>query len=472
MKKLFPIYITMIAGSILFSTRGATPAEVEEMIRAGMLDDASAAVDSMAQAKPKAAEPDYLRGQIALGRMDFDAATRAFEAAHKKGMNEALLPLAEIANRTYRTGDATGYLDTYRAYIAKNKRKKLTDQSGDLEERIAKTRNMLDRVEAIEVFDSIVVDADDFFRHYRLSPQSGSLLGPEQVGDMGFEAAVPSVAYLTEDGRELIWPQENAHNLVDLRKSDSLVGDSWGEPEEVGDHLSLGADANYPFLMPDGVTLYYASNAEGGMGGYDIYMSRNNGTRFLDPQNVGMPYNSPDDDYMLAIDEINGIGWWASDRNHIPGKVTIYLFVPSEMRRNVSADDPMLVAKASLSSIAVTQNPDFNYESLRRKLAVADTAKNERKALFEFALPDGTVARTFDDFRSVRARQAMERYLAAEHDMLQMQNRLTELRTEFAVGNRNVSNEIVALEKHVDDARAALLRTANEVVKAEFPGAK
>ena len=95
--------------------------------------------------------------------------------------------------------------------------------------------------------------------------------------------------------------------------------------------------------MPDGVTLYFANNGENSLGGYDIFMTRRSdgdgeGKEYFQPQNVGMPYNSPFNDFMMAIDEASGLGWWATDRNQIPGKVTVYVFIPSQMRVNVEPD--------------------------------------------------------------------------------------------------------------------------------------
>ena len=59
---------------------------------------------------------------------------------------------------------------------------------------------MLGRVEQIEVIDSLIVDADDFFTHYRLSPESGSLNPVSELPE-GFDAAEPTVVYATESSR-------------------------------------------------------------------------------------------------------------------------------------------------------------------------------------------------------------------------------------------------------------------------------
>lgn len=45
--------------------------------------------------------------------------------------------------------------------------------------------------------------------------------------------------------------------------------DGWSEPEPLTS-LNEQGNVNYPFLMSDGITLYYASDGEGSLGGYDI----------------------------------------------------------------------------------------------------------------------------------------------------------------------------------------------------------
>lgn len=93
------------------------------------------------------------------------------------------------------------------------------------------------------------------------------------------------------------------------------LGDgSWSEPTPLFDE---DVDAAFPFMLSDGCTFYFASRSEQGLGGYDIFRSyRDSDTgEFQNPVNMGLPYNSPADDYMLAIDEYTGAGWWATDRN-------------------------------------------------------------------------------------------------------------------------------------------------------------
>lgn len=63
---------------------------------------------------------------------------------------------------------------------------------------------------------------------------------------------------------------------------------------------------------------------------------------YLVPENVGMPFNSPYNDYMYVIDEYNNLGWFASDRYQPEDKVCIYVFVPNDSKRtyNYEAMEP------------------------------------------------------------------------------------------------------------------------------------
>lgn len=441
--------------------------EIKRMISRGDLEDAAAMLDSIGRKQPRNAEVDLLRGRMLMAEFRDMEARESLQAAKKKGSNDANLDLAELAVRNYEVDEADELLDAYRSYISRNRRKNLTDESGDLDERISRIRTMLDRVEDIVVIDSLIVDADDFFKAYKLAPDAGRLVDAAGVA-VAKNAAEATPVYITEDGRKMLWAEPaGEQGDLHLKSSDHLLGDEWSEPEEVGDFLSAGADAAYPFLMPDGVTLYYASNGRGSIGGYDIFITRDNGNGFLEPQNVGMPYNSPYDDYMLAIDEVTGAGWWATDRNHLPGEVTIYRFVPADMRKNVSVDDDELIARASLRNIALTQPEGSDYSALKAAIerngaAVAASADDA----IEFYMPDGRVIRSKSEVSDGQALARLERYLNEEQSLKEMEARLAQLRSEWHSGNGGSSSAIMKLEQQLTAKRASVKALRNEAIKA------
>ncbi len=58
-----------------------------------------------------------------------------------------------------------------------------------------------------------------------------------------------------------------------------------------------------PFIHFDGKTLYFASDGRPGMGGFDIYMTRmNDDSTWTEPQNLGYPINTYNDEMGLVIE--------------------------------------------------------------------------------------------------------------------------------------------------------------------------
>ncbi|MDE5661888.1 MAG: hypothetical protein K2I04_04595, partial [Muribaculaceae bacterium] len=238
--------------------------------------------------------------------------------------------------------------------------------------------------------------------------------------------------------------------------------------------LGDGGDARYPFLMPDGMTLYFAANGNGSLGGYDIFMTRrsegDDGREYFQPQNVGMPYNSPYDDYLLAIDEASGLGWWATDRNRIPDKVTIYIFAPSQMRVNADPSDPDIEALARLSDISLTQRPDVDYKELLASKLPARDASGETIAAsprFMLDMGNGKVYSSLSDFRNDRARSAMLEALAAEASLRKHLLKENELRERYRKGDRSVADAILDSERETTRLRERIRSQRNAAVRQE-----
>ncbi len=424
------------------------------------------AVDVLTAAAAKEPKNQQLNQMAGLALMHTGQPSKAVSYL-KKGENESNLYLAQIALLSYDITAAESYLETYDNGLGKGKRKKAPlPLMGEIEKRIEHLSGMLDRVAAIEIIDSIHVNRDDFFRHYNLARSSGRLAGEEALPKNMSAADLP-VVYITENGRTKIWaaPDEN-ENYV-LVRSTMLDDGSWEAPHPLGENLNDGGDANFPFLMSDGVTLYFANDGENTLGGYDIFISSDNGDEFLQPQNLGMPFNSPYDDYMLAIDEENGIGWWATDRNHLGDDITIYRFIPQEYRKNYPVDTPNLAKLALANDIQATHQAGTDYESIIARISSNAGNSHESSREFDFALPGGKVYHRLSDFRSERARRNMSAYLHAQEEIRLVNRRLADMRQAWKRGDRSKAEAIKKLERDITEKKSQLLQLSNAVVKAE-----
>jgi hypothetical protein len=149
--------------------------------------------------------------------------------------------------------------------------------------------------------------------------------------------------------------------------------DEWGKGNMLPGSINESMNASYPYVLADGITIYYAADGPASMGGYDIFVTRynTNTDTYLTPENVGMPFNSPYNDYMYVIDEFNNLGWFASDRYQPEGKVCVYVFIPASSKQVYnyeSMDKNKLIKLAQLHSIRDTWTNESLVADARKRL--------------------------------------------------------------------------------------------------------
>lgn len=439
--------------------------EAREMYKAGDFAGALPAFMEAYNSKPKDASLNQWIGVCLMQEGRPGEAVKYLKYAHEKGIAEAPRYLAELAFYDYDFDKAEDYIDRYEKSLRKS-RKSMPEEMEDLQDRVELARTMLDRVEKIVIIDSAAVDREDFFRSFRLTPESGSIKGREAL-PQGFASADPTTVYMPETGNYMTWAAPDSVENYVLVGAAKLFDGSWEKPVELGEALGMNGDSNYPFLMSDGVTLYYANDGDESIGGYDIFITRKDEDGYLQPQNIGMPYNSPYDDYMLAIDELTGVGWWATDRNNLGDYVTVYKFIPSDLRVNYPADTPGLADKARVTSYRSTWEEGADYSDILAAVVAIDPERKVKKEDFRFAMPGGKIYTSWDDFKRPKAKKFMEQYIACKEGIDSDMAELSTLRGRYRNGDKGVGEKIIKLEKRLDQKREELKTRANEVVKAE-----
>jgi len=107
----------------------------------------------------------------------------------------------------------------------------------------------------------------------------------------------------------------------------------WGNPINLGDSINTPGNEMSPFIHSDGKTLYFASDYWHGLGGYDIFFSRQkNDSIWFKPQNLGFPINSHKDEQGLVVDASGKNAYYSSDRPGSSG-MDIYSFELYESAR-------------------------------------------------------------------------------------------------------------------------------------------
>ena len=112
-----------------------------------------------------------------------------------------------------------------------------------------------------------------------------------------------STPSISADGRTLFFSSNRPGGFggKDLWYSRMNDNNLWNTPVNMGKTINTSGDEMSPFIHFDGKTLYYASDGRIGMGGFDIYMTRmNDDSTWTDPQNLGYPINTYNDEMGLG----------------------------------------------------------------------------------------------------------------------------------------------------------------------------
>jgi len=97
---------------------------------------------------------------------------------------------------------------------------------------------------------------------------------------------------------------------------------NFGEPVNLGSQINTAKNERYPSI--NGATLYFSSNGLPGLGGMDIFKADLASSGFGSVQNMGLPYNSPRDDFGYIVTK-GGKRYLSSDRTGGRGLDDIYL---------------------------------------------------------------------------------------------------------------------------------------------------
>jgi outer membrane protein OmpA-like peptidoglycan-associated protein/tetratricopeptide (TPR) repeat protein len=89
--------------------------------------------------------------------------------------------------------------------------------------------------------------------------------------------------------------------------------DGWTEPKNVGSVINTEGEEAFPYVGPDG-SLYFSSTGHAGLGGMDIFRSKMVRGSWTKPENLGAPINSNRDDFGLFLDDDGESGYFSSNR--------------------------------------------------------------------------------------------------------------------------------------------------------------
>ena len=330
--------------------------------------------------------------------------------------------------------------------------------------------DMREATQQIIFIDSVVVDKDNILSIIRLNPESGRLAAFDQFFHSGGHPE--SYVYINEMGNKCYYSDEDDNSQMQLYTLDKL-GEEWSEPLALKGIYDGISEANYPFMMTDGTTFYFAAKGKESIGGYDIFVTRadsENG-QFLRPENIGMPFNSVANDYMYAIDELSNIGYFVTDRRQPKGKACVYMFIPPTSRHIYNSDaytDEQLRGFADISRIANTWGKGKERKQALERLKTigkSSAAKQPRSAsAINFIINDRV---TYTDLSQFQAPESADLYRELQSTKKQLKDteQLLEKSRNFYAKAKSEDKRVLRTE--ILDAERQFVRLTADVKTLE-----
>ena len=336
--------------------------------------------------------------------------------------------------------------------------------------------NMREMTQQILIIDSIVVDKDMILPHLRLSSETGSLMTTRDF----LGKSVNGFAFVNEMGNKAYFSLPDDSLREQLFTSD-VLGNEWSSPQPLKGISEGITEASYPFMLTDGITFYFAGKGEESIGGYDIFLTRYNSRSgsFFKPENIGMPFNSEANDYLYAVDELNRIGYFVSDRRQPEGKVCIYIFVPSDSRKTY---DPSIYTEQQIRDFAdIISIADTWGNGTERKAALSrqktinnvkpSTEKKSNAQSVPIVINDALTYSSAKDFRSTKAAILYQELVIAHGRLTVVETELAKARDLFptatAADRRSLRQEILQMEEEVQQLYQRIPSLEKEIRKEE-----
>lgn len=159
----------------------------------------------------------------------------------------------------------------------------------------------------------------------------------------------------SRDGKTLYFASNRAGGAggIDLYRTNMDASGRFSKPVNMGKDINTAGDEMFPYVSPDN-KLYFASDGHPGLGKLDLFVAvRSQGV--ISIENLGVPFNTPQDDFGLAFFEDTDNGFFASNREGGKGDDDIYFFSSPV----VDTPDSTLLAQNDPTNPMNPNNPNF-----------------------------------------------------------------------------------------------------------------
>ena len=301
-------------------------------------------------------------------------------------------------------------------------------------------RNMTRFVYSPNVIAKHKFSLSDFFLYYPLQDRSWRDV-PAQLDSL--RDSYSRAIYAPAEDKVIYYSaadQDGIRNIYRTTFADTV----WTLPALLNEQMTSDSNEIYPMLSPDGKSMYFASQGLYGVGGYDLYMSEwdESANDWSVPVNMGFPYSSPSNDFLLVNSEDGRYTIFASDRECSNDSVWVYVLEYDNMPIREVMDDPKALLNLS----------HLNPSSAGNDAPVSDEVKSE--------MPENVDTRRYMD--------KMAQVRALKDSISFCESSLTELRDKYSLVE--IASEKHKLEEEIleNELKVPLLQSRLDVAVKEL----
>lgn len=447
-KQLSGILVVIFTTIFVDIAYSQTLDEAKELYKKGEYEKAMPAFEKAAKATPNNSSYNQWYGNCLLETGKIAESEKYLKYAASRNIKESFRSLGKLYMLQYKFPEAQKAYEDYLAFLKKEKNQEDMPAIEVLINQAKTAFRLLSHCEDIQIADSIVVNKIDFLNYYTiLSKESGAIYELNKAAC--YENQLKSKRYYSKQGEDGNYHIYSQSNLID----------GWSDEFKLNLVFEELDSYNYPFVLSDGITLYFAATGEQSIGGYDLFITRyNSGNEsYLKPEQLGMPFNSPYNDYMLAIDEYYGVGYFATDRFQPEGKVVIYTYLLNNEKRTLETDsEEYRIQRAKIGSIKDSQKEGVNYSDIQKQIkAEQQKAIKKESREFEFVINDNIIYYNLADFESDAAKQYFTQYQNLQKQLRTLGEKLDSNRIKYSKSNatqkKTMETSILSDEKRMED---------------------
>ncbi|WP_299115638.1 OmpA family protein [uncultured Winogradskyella sp.] len=144
------------------------------------------------------------------------------------------------------------------------------------------------------------------------------------INSENYSVKNPSVS---ADGTTLYFSSDmpGGYGQFDIYKAPINSDGTIGEPVNMGQKVNTEAQEMFPYISSNN-TLYFSSNGHLGLGGMDVFYTKEVDGKLAPVRNIGIPISSNGDDFAFTIDEEAEEGFVSSNREGGQGSDDVYAF--------------------------------------------------------------------------------------------------------------------------------------------------